>query len=322
MRTITLEEHFTTAKFTEGLGRRLKEAAQRVERLNKINEKLTDLGAGRLAEMDAAGIDVQVLSLTAPGTEAMEAGEAVPFARETNDYLAEAIRKNPTRLGAWASLPTAAPQEAAAELERAVRELGFKGANINGHVRGRYLDDPFFWPIFERAVALEVPIYLHPTPPPKAVQEASYGGFSPMLTEMLIGAGWGWHVETGMHVLRLIVGGVFDRFPKLQIIVGHTGELLPFMIDRFDMMPAAMTGLKQPISAYLRENLYYTFSGFNFLPNFLQLTLQVGVERIMFSADHPFASMARARAFLNEIPATPAERERIAHGNAERLLRM
>ena len=141
----------------------------------------------------------------------------------------------------------------------------------------------------------------------------------PVVTEMLAGAGWGWHIETAIHVLRLILGGAFDRYPKLQIVVGHMGEALPFMLQRLDVMPMAVTKLGRPVSAYLRENVHYTFSGFNFVPTFLDLMLQVGVERLMFSADHPYASMAEARGFLDRLPVSSADRERIAHGNAERL---
>ncbi len=270
--------------------------------------------------MDSAHIDMQVLSLTSPGAEQLEATEAPAFARKTNDFLADALRSHPTRLAGFATLPTADPGAAAAELERTIGDCGFKGAVINGHIRGRYLDDKYFWPIFERAEVLNVPIYLHPTHPPKSVIEASYGGFAPIVTDMLSGAGWGWHIETAVHVIRIILGGAFDRYPRLQLVVGHMGETLPFMLQRLDVMPMAMTKLKRPISSYLRENLYYTFSGFNFTPTFLDLLLQVGVDRIMFSADYPYASMVQARAFLDQLPVSTADRERIAHGNAERLL--
>jgi hypothetical protein len=151
------------------------------------------------------------------------------------------------------------------------------------------------------------------------VIDASYGGFSPIVTEMFAGPGWGWHIETAIHVLRMILGGVFDQYPKLQIVIGHMGETLPFMLQRVDVMPMAMTKLKRTISTYLRENVHYTFSGFNFTPTFLDLLLQVGVDRIMFSADHPYASMVQARAFLDRLPVSVADKERIAHGNAERL---
>ena len=321
MRTITLEEHYASPGFLDSpWGRELKERASKVGGLAaRLFERLCDVGEARIAEMDAAGIDVQVLSLTSPGTEQAEAAEAAALAREANDFLAAAVEKNPARLAGFAALPTAAPDKAAEELERVVRQHGFKGALVNGHSRGRYLDDKFFWPILERAEALSVPIYIHPTQPPRPVVEASYGGFSPVVTEMLAGAGWGWHIETAIHVLRLILGGAFDRYPKLQVVVGHMGEALPFMLQRLDVMPMAMTKLGRPISAYLRENVHYTFSGFNFTPTFLDLMLQVGVERIMFSADHPYASMAEARAFLDRLPVSSADRERIAHGNAERL---
>jgi len=321
MRTITLEEHFASPSFLDGPGRELKAQALKFGgAAEKLFEQLCDVGEKRIAEMDAARIDMQVLSLTSPGTEQIEAADAVALARDANDFLADAVKKNPARFAGFAALPTATPDKATGELERMVREHRFKGAIINGHNRGRYLDDKFFWPILECAEALNVPIYLHPTPPPRPVIEASYGGFSPIITDMLAGAGWGWHIETAIHVIRLILGGVFDQYSKLQIVIGHMGEALPSMMQRLDVMPMAMTKLNRPMSAYLRENVHYTFSGFNFTSTFLDLMLQVGIGRIMFSADYPYASMAQARAFLDQLPVSSADRERIAHGNAEHLL--
>jgi predicted TIM-barrel fold metal-dependent hydrolase len=320
MRTITLEEHFASPRFLDGPGRGLKERALKFGgSAVRLFEQLCDLGDARIAEMDAAHIDMQILSLTSPGAEQLDAVEAAAVARETNDYLAAAVRNYPTRFGGFATLPTADPDAAAAELGRTIHDYGFKGALINGHIQGRYLDDAFFSPIFECAEALNAPIYLHPTQPPKPVIEASYGGFAPIVTEMLSGPGWGWHIETAVHVIRIILGGIFDRYPRLQLVVGHMGETLPFMLQRLDVMPMAMTKLGRPISSYLRENVYYTFSGFNFTPTFLDLLLQVGVDRIMFSADYPYSSMAQARAFLEQLPVSTADRERIAHGNAERV---
>src|SRR5271156_3166474 len=317
MRTITLEEHFVSPGFLDGPGKELKEKAQRFgARAANLVEQLTDLGDKRIAEMDAAGIDMQVLSLTSPGVEQLETAQAITLAREANDFLADAVVKNPTRFAGFAVLPTAAPDRAAEELERMVQDHGFKGAVINGHNRGRYLDDKFFWPILERAELLNVPIYLHPPPPPQAVIDVSYGGFAPIVTELFAGPGWGWHIETAIHVIRMVLGGVFDQFPKLQIVIGHMGEALPFMLQRLDVMPMAMTKINRPISAYLRENVHYTFSGFNFTPTFLDLLLQVGVDRILFSADHPYGSMSEARTFLDQLPVCAADKERIAHGNA------
>ena len=315
MKTIILEEHFVSPSFLKGPGSDFK------NRYPGQLEQLCDLGDKRIALMDAAGIAVQVLSINAPGVEQLDAAEAVVIAQETNDFLASAIESHPTRYAGFATLPTADPRAAASELERTVRDYGFKGAVINGHVRGRYLDDKAFWPIFECAESLNVPIYLHPTMPPKAVIDASYSGFDPNVTRWLSGAGWGWHIETANHVIRLILGGVFDQYPNLQLIIGHLGEGLPFMIHRLDtVLTTELTKLRKPVSAYLRENIHYTFSGFNYIATFLDLLLEVGVDRIMFSIDYPYRSMQRGQEFLDSLPISTADRERIAYGNAKRLL--
>jgi predicted TIM-barrel fold metal-dependent hydrolase len=321
MRTITLEEHFATPLFLDGPGQDLKNAALKFEgRALKIIEPLCDIGDKRIAAMDAAGIDMQVLSLTSPGTEQLDVADAIALARDTNDALAAAVKKNPRRFAGFAALPTMAPDKAAAELESRMRAGGFVGAVINGHVRGRYLDDKFFWPILECAEKLNAPIHIHPTRPPQKVMEAYYSGFSPLINDMFGSPGWGWHIETAIHVVRVILGGTFDRFPKLQIVIGHLGEGLMSMFQRLDNMTPAMTKLQKPITSYLRENVHYTFSGFNFPATFLDLLLEVGVGRIMFSADYPYQSMAAAKAFLEQIPVSAADRERIAHVNAEKLL--
>lgn len=331
MRTITLEEHYATPAFMEGPGRQIKDQAQSAHAHHhvaagyaRLLNRLCDLDAQRIADMDNAGIDIQVISLTSPGVEQLDATEARALARDANDHLADAVRRHPDRFAGFAALPTVAPDAAADELERVVREYGFKGALINGHIRGRYLDDQFFWPILERAEALQVPIYLHPTPPPQSVITTSYtGNFAPEVTALLATAAWGWHIETATHVLRLILSGAFDRYPNLQLIVGHLGETLPFMLSRLDLgLPAQVTKLERPIGAYLRRNVHYTFSGFNYTPTFLDLLLEVGVDQIMFSADYPYASMVSARTFLDKLPVSSADKERIAHSNAERLLRL
>jgi hypothetical protein len=252
--------------------------------------------------------------------EQSDAALQVSAARDSNDFLAEAVKKHPKRFAGFAALPIAAPDKAAEELERCVRQLGFKGTLINGHTRGRYLDDKFFTPVLERADALNLPIYLHPTVPPKAVVEASFGGFAPAVTGMFAAAGWGWHLETAVHLIRMILGGVFDRHPKLQVVIGHLGEGIPFMLPRLNKnFSMELTKLNRPVGAYLRENVHYTFGGFNFPATFQNLWSEVGVGRIMFSVDHPYGSMAEARAFLEQLPVSEADRERIAHGNAETL---
>lgn len=330
MRTITLEEHYATQTFMDGPGRDLKQMAEAAKahpavlgRFANLVEQLTDIGEKRVVAMDESRIDMQVLSLTSPGVEQLDGEAALKLARDSNDTLAKATSRYPTRLAGFAAIPTSDPNKAAEELQRTVREYGFKGALINGHCRGRYLDDKYFWPIFERAAELEVPLYIHPTRPPDKVVEAYYvGSFSPEVTTGLSIAAWGWHIETAVHVIRIILGGVFDQYPKLQLVIGHLGEGLPFMLRRLDVaLPPQMTKLSHPVSFYLRGNIHYTFSGFNFLPTFLDLLLEVGVERIMFSTDHPYASMVEGRNFLDQIPVSPNDKEKIAHGNAERLFR-
>ena len=183
--------------------------------------------------MDTAGIDMQVLSLNSPGVQQMEAAEAVAVAREQNDYLADRIKYYPERLAGFAALPTPDPEQAAKELERTVSKYGFKGAAIMGHTRGRYLDEEFFRPILESAAALQCRCSIHPTKPPQKVVEAYFtGDYAPNVTEL--SAAWGWHIETAVHCLRLVASGAFDRFPNLQIVIGHLGEALPFMLPRLD----------------------------------------------------------------------------------------
>ena len=324
MRTITLEEHFTTPDFLDGPGRTAAERRSRgaAASQNDSNSWRRRRQAG-LADMDAAGIDMQVLSLTSPGAEQLEAAEALALAREANDFLAEAVKRHPKRFAGLAALPTAAPDKAAAELELRVRQQGFIGAVIHGHNRGRYLDNKFFWPILEAAETLNAPIYLHPTPPPQ-------GGHRRLLRRLRAGG----HRD----VRRRRAGAGTSRprstssawcsaacstaFPKLQFVIGHLGEALPFMLPRLRHHAAGGDQAEAPgqrLSARQRALHHFRLQ---FPAGFLDLLLEVGVDRIMFSADHPYASMAAARAFLEHIPVSAADRERIAHGNAEKLFNL
>ncbi len=317
MRTITLEEHCASPGFVAGPGRAFMDRLEgRGDHFDAVFWNLQDIGDARVARMDAAGIDVQVLSVSAPGVEQADMEEQVSVSTEINDWLAEGVKRHPTRFAAFATLPIAAPDKAAEELDRRVAQ-GFKGPLINGHTRGRYLDDKFFSPILERAEALDVPIYIHPTIPPKPVVDAYYSGFSPGVDAIFSIAGWGWHIETSVHVIRMILGGAFDRHPKLQVVIGHMGEGLPFFLRRMaQSMPQQLTKLERPVDAYLRENIHYTTSGYNFAAPFLNLLLEVGVDRIMFSADDPYQSMEESVAFLKQIPVSEADRAGSALGNA------
>lgn len=329
-RIITLEEHFATRELMEGPGRNTRGPLETLAKFSlgidpqSLVQRLLDVGAQRIAEMDSAGIDTQVLSLTRGIESIQNQTEALKFARSSNDLLADAVKGYPNRLAGFAILPVSSPKSAADELERTVKEFGFKGAIIHGHSRGRYLDDSYFWPILERAQELDVPLYIHPTAPPESVITASYSGNFPQeISGLMATAGWGWHIETAIHVLRIIFSGALDRYPRLQLIIGHLGEGLPFMLQRIErMFSVQLTKLNKPIGAYFRENIHYTISGFNFIQPFIDLLLQVGVERIMFSADYPYSSMKEARDFLVNLPISPPDRERIAHYNAEKLLRL
>ena len=325
IRTIALEETYASPKFMQAQAEIMKsDPSEAPEGLANIIKQLIDVDKGRIDAMDQAGLDVQVLSLFSPGVEQMKPSMAVDISKDANDYIAGAIKRNPTRLAGFATLPTAVPDTAVDELERMVKEHDFKGAIINGHTNGRYLDDEFFWPILERAEKLKVPIYLHPTLPPKPVIEASYtGNFSQEVSTILARNAWGWHLETALHIIRIILSGVFDQYPDLQFIIGHMGEGLPFMQQRIDNSLTQETiNLEHPVSTYLQKNVNYTFSGLNYNQTFLNLFLEMGVDRIMFSTDYPFVPMEDTMKFLDQLPVSRADKEKIAHGNAERLLRM
>lgn len=285
-------------------------------------DKLFDVGKDRIAGMDAAGIDVQVLSLSG-SLDKLNPAMAAGLARDTNDRLADAVRANPERFAAFATLALQEPEKAALEFERCVRHLGFKGALVNGTSDGQFLDHRRFTPLFEAAQSLNVPVYLHPGLPPDDVRKAYYGGLPGDLGFILAAAGWGWHAETGMHGLRLIVSGLFDRFPGLKIILGHMGEALPFYMARTDAFLAqSATHLRRRVSEYFHEHFYITTSGCFTLPPFLCALQVVGAERMLFSVDYPYDSNATGRAFLNALPVSAEDMEMISHGNAERLLKL
>ena len=320
MRVIALEEHFWTPAIAEAIGalRNPDTAAA----ASPLAANLLDLGEQRLAAMDAAGIDLQVISHTTPGVQHLDDSEtAVTLAREANDELARAVDEHPERFAAFATLPTPDPGAAADELERAVGELGMKGAMVNGHTGGRFLDDPTFDVLLARFERLGVPLYLHPAEPVPAVRDAYYAGFNPAVSWFLGAAAWGWHAETGLHVLRMVLGGVFDRHPQLRLVVGHMGEMLPFMLARIDdNLPPKVTGLDRLPSEYILDNVHITTSGLFTLPPLLCALMVFGAERVLFSVDWPYAPNEDGRRLLETAPLSPDDLERIAHGNAERLL--
>lgn len=324
MKIVALEEHLVTAAVSE--------AWTRVDPANyddslklfdsdDLRMKLEDIGDVRLQVMDETGIDVQVLSLTTPGVQNLEASDAVPLAHAVNDVIADAVRRSPDRFEGFATLPTPAPAEAARELQRAVTVLGLKGAMLCGRTRERNLDHDDFRPLFEAAADLRVPLYIHPQIPQRAVRDSYYGGLGEELDIAFATGGIGWHYETGIQWLRMVLAGVFDRHPDLQVILGHWGEVVLFFIERINVLSKFATRLQRPISDYVKTNLHVTPSGI-FSDDYLQRCIQIlGVERILFSTDYPFqiAPHGGARDFLESAPLTTHDKHQIAHGNWDRL---
>jgi predicted TIM-barrel fold metal-dependent hydrolase len=270
--------------------------------------------------MDVAGIDVQVLSHNQPGCQILAGAAAIDTAREVNDRLYAATKAHPDRFAGLAALPTADPPAAVRELDRAISRLGFKGAMINGRSGDSFLDEKKFWCIFDCAEGLDVPVYLHPSRPHTAVMQTYFAGY-----EELALAPWGFGIETGVHFLRLALAGVFDAFPKLTIILGHLGEGLPFMLHRINdqtQLATVRRGLKQTLARYLTENLVVTCSGNFSGPAFLCTVMALGVDNLLFSVDWPYESNLAAVEFLKNQPLAPHDLEKVAHLNAERILRL
>ena len=324
MKTIAIEEHFWTPMYRENVSanefRNFFLSSRSKQLGHDIVEEAMDLGARRLAHMDAAGVDVQVLSFGAPGPQAFDPDIAIPMARDANDLLYRTVQALPDRFAGFAALPTADPEAAAKELERAVTKLGFKGTMIHGHTQGDFLDDRKFWVIFECAEALGVPIYLHPTVPHPDVMKTYFKGY-----EELCRAAWGFAVDTSCHFLRIVFAGVFDAYPKLKFILGHLGEMLPFAMHRLNdhtYPAAARRGLKRTPMEYLKENMVVTTSGNWYEPAFLCTLLALGADNILFAVDWPYEPNTTGIEFLKKLSISDLDREKIAHLNAERLLRM
>jgi predicted TIM-barrel fold metal-dependent hydrolase len=316
VKVIALEEHYFDPEVT----RHFREGGPE-SRLPALRERLFDLGALRLREMDEAGIDVQVLSHGAPATQRMDAETAIPVARQANDKLQQVIESHPARFRGFAALPTADPKAAADELERAVTRLGFKGAMIHGLANGRFLDERRFWPIFERAQALDVPLYMHPAPPHPAVVEAYYQDYAKEFPGLLT-AGWGFTVETATQAIRLVLSGLFEAYPRLRIILGHLGEGLPFSLWRIDMALARQGNRPTPFRDCFREHFWITTSGNFSTPALLCCLLEMGADRILFSVDYPFVPNPPGVQWMRELPVGAEDRAKILGGNARRLLRI
>ena len=342
MKIICLEEHYldkafakasmpvalAQAPFLADWGKTVKDgnlpdrSRPQIEKNDLINLKGADIGSGRLADMDKAGITMQVLSVGGfPHLAPVD--ESLNLNRAANDRLAKAVNTHPDRFSAFATLPWAQPDEAEEELERAVKELGFKGALLNGRPSSQFIDHPDFDGLLERFNTLGVPLYLHPGLPVRSVQQAYYSGFSNEVTARLSMFGWGWHHEAGIQLLRLILSGAFDKYPNLQVISGHWGEMLPFWLQRLDdSLPLAATGLRRTLTQTFQEQVYVTPSGMLTLPHFQFIYGLMGAQRILFSVDYPYQTLDGVKAFIQNLPISKEDKEAIAFRNAERLLRI
>jgi predicted TIM-barrel fold metal-dependent hydrolase len=320
---IAIEEHFLTpairaAWAASAIGQEGTAGFDQGE----IEELLNDLGQRRLALMDESGVDVQVLSVTTPALHNLDPELSVTLARQTNDLVAATIAQHPSRFQGFATLPTASPAHVAPELTRSVTQLGFKGAMLCGRTRDKNLDHPDFWPLFKEAAALGVPLFIHPQIPQRAVRDVYYSGFGDAVDTAFATFGLGWHYEAGIQFVRLILAGVFDAYPTLQIILGHWGEVVLFYLERLNSLARVAT-LQRPIAEYFRQNLYVTPSGM-WSQAYLQRSLElVGPERILFSTDYPYQYKPGkpGRIFLEETALSAEQKELFAHGNWDRLTR-
>lgn len=289
----------------------------------KIRDGLLSLGDLRLADMDAAGVDKAIIALTAPGSHVFKADEAKALTTDANDKLAEACARHPDRFIGMTAIAPADPAWSAREIERGAK-LGFKAVILNGHVNGEYTDDQKFWPIFEAAEALDTPVYLHPQGPSK-------GLIAPFLERGLDGAVFGFGVDTGLHLLRLIVMGLFDRFPKLKLIVGHGGEALPYWSYRLDYMHLAgvrsnryefLKPLELPISGYLKRNVFVTFSGMAWEPAIQFCKGTLGMDRIMYAMDYPYQYEPGEVEALDAMNLSLEDKRAFFQTNAERVFNL
>ena len=316
-RVVALEEHF----LLPDLLARLEGQAESMTWLSPATSaRLADIGAARIADMDANGIDVQVLSASMPGADLLDGQPGLDYARAVNDRLAAVVREHPARFGGFAHLPMRSPAAASAELRRSVEQLGLSGAMINGMSAGLFLDDRSFAVLLEQAEELEVPLYLHPNLPPASVADAYYAGLPEPAGQLLATGLFGWHAEVAIHVMRLVLSGTTARYPRLKFIIGHMGELLPAAIGRADAILARAHAFPGSLLGHVVERVYITTSGIFTVPPLLAALTTFGADRIMFSVDYPYSDNRDGAAYLRALPVAPADLAKIAHQNADSLL--
>lgn len=319
MKLIAIEEHFLTDEIRNEWNRNSGDDPTKDLNVGETENRLDDVGSTRLGLMDETGIDIQVLSLNTPGLHNL-GNASVSLARKTNDFVAETVKNKPDRFQGFAALPTPVPEETPRELERSVKELGLKGAMLCGRTGDKNLDHKDFWPLFECAEELGVPLFIHPQIPQKAVRDIYYSGFDNQLDLAFSTFGLGWHYEAGIQFVRMVLAKVFDHFPNLQIILGHWGEVILFYLERLASLHR-MAQLNKPFIDYIRQNLYVTASGM-YSHSYLKCSIEIiGTDRILFSSDYPYQYHPgrEARNFLEDVELSKDDKEKFAFANWERL---
>jgi len=328
MRIVTLEEHFSAPDLAkrvdqETMARRGYAPRTPVKSGPNPMSLLPDLGEQRLKSMDESGISVQVLSNSGPGPDLLPGQAGIDMARAINDHLAAAVKRHPDRFAGFAALPLQSPDAAAVEFKRCVKELGFVGAMVHGTTEGRFLDHASYDGVLAAAEELDVPIYIHPHIPPKLVRDAYFSDLPKGPARVLETAGWGWHSEVAIHVLRMVVAGTFDRHRKLKIIIGHMGEMLPMMLDRASkVFVNDVDHLSRSVPRTILDQVWITTSGIFDEPSLLVALLTFGIDRIMFSIDYPYSPNSAGREFLDRISLAPADMAKLAYANADALLKL
>jgi predicted TIM-barrel fold metal-dependent hydrolase len=333
MKIIAVEEHYMSPavneKYNEVMSKIGSPAVRaRLGFLQKFFENtpaIRDLDELRIAAMDRQGVDMQVISYGNNSPMDLPAEAAIPLCRLANDELAAAVRRHPARFAGFAALPVADPKAAADELSRAVNELGLKGASLNGTYNGVFFDEPEYFPIFQKADELDVPVYFHPGFVDERVSDHYYKGslILPQVTATFSAYGFGWHADAGIHMMRMILSGIFQKLPDLKLMTGHWGELVPYYFDRIDeMIPEAVAGLGRPFSEIYREHVYISPSGIASKAPAMLAIGEMGADHVLWSHDYPYVKREDVRDFLMGLPISEEDREKLACKNAEKLLKL
>ncbi|WP_068279426.1 amidohydrolase family protein [Loigolactobacillus backii] len=341
MKLITTEEHISTAYANKAIMDYMKTQPSDPKALQEFGrsfaeglvayavtpEEMQDLDTNRLQYMDKNGIDMQILSYGDASTnpDMLPAEQSIPLTKRINDNIAANVKRHPDRYLGFATLPVSDPKAAAQELKRSVTELGLQGALLLGTARGgHFLDEPQFLPIFEMAAELDVPLYIHPSMPSETIRKAYYSDMNPIgFNAIMATPGWGWHMEAGLHVTRLILSGLFDKFPNLKLISGHWGEFVPYFLERLDDATTPVVGnpLAHPVSYYYKKNVYVTPSGMFTWPQMQLVLTEMGTDHVLWAQDYPYVK-GNAEDFLANTAISADDKEKIAHGNIEKLLKL